>query len=75
MKTASAETRDLVVKAYTSGIATRKQLADIFGYHIQGIGNWIREFMREGRISPHPKGHGKSVFTDEEKKARVLTYG
>jgi hypothetical protein len=25
MKTASAETRALVVKAYTSGIATRKQ--------------------------------------------------
>jgi hypothetical protein len=35
MKTASAETRALVVKAYTSGIATRKQLAEIFGYHIQ----------------------------------------
>jgi transposase len=71
MKTASAETRALVVKAYTSGIATRKQLAEIFGYHIQSIGNRIREFVHEGRISPHPKGHGKPVFTDEEKKALV----
>jgi transposase len=69
MKTASAETRALVVKAYTSGIATRKQLAEIFGYHIQSIGNWIREFVREGRISSRPKGHRKSVFTDEERKA------
>ena len=67
MKTANAETRSLVVKAYTSGIATRAQLAEIFGYHIQSIGNWIREFEREGRIAPRPKGHRKSVFTDEEK--------
>jgi len=69
MKTASAETRALVVKAYTSGVATRKQLAEIFGYHIQSIGNWIREFEREGRIVPRAKGHRKSVFTDEEKIA------
>jgi len=68
MKTASAETRALVVKAYTSGIATRKQLAEIFGYHIQSIGNWIREYMREGRIAPRPKGHRKSVFTEAEKE-------
>ncbi|MDR1660075.1 MAG: helix-turn-helix domain-containing protein [Desulfovibrio sp.] len=68
MKTASTETRDLVVKAYTSGIATRKQLAEIFGYHIQSIGNWIRQYEREGRITPHAKGHRKSVFTDEEKR-------
>ena len=68
MKTASTETRALVVKAYTSGIATRKQLSEIFGYHIQSIGNWIREFEREGRVTPNPKGHRKSVFTDDEKK-------
>jgi len=67
MKTASAETRALVIKAYTSGIATRKQLAEIFGYHLQSIGNWIREYNRDKRIAPRPKGHRKSVFTDEEK--------
>jgi transposase len=69
MKTASPEIRALVAKAYTSGIATRRQLAEIFGYHIQSIGNWIREFVHEGRIAPRPKGHRKSVFTDDEKKA------
>jgi len=68
MKTANTETRALVIKAYTSGVATRKQLAEIFGYHIQSIGNWIREFEREGRVAPHAKGHRKSVFSDEEKK-------
>lgn len=30
MKTAIADTRALVVKAYASGVATRKQLAEIF---------------------------------------------
>lgn len=71
MKTACAETRTRVVKAYTSGIATRKQLAEIFGYHIQSIGNWIREYNREGRIAPRPKGHRKSVFTDDEKEKLI----
>lgn len=71
MKTASAETRALVVKAYTSGLATRKQLAEIFGYHIQSIGNWVREFEREGRIAPRPKGHRKSIFSEEEKIALI----
>jgi len=68
MKTASAETRARVVKAYTSGIATRKQLAEIFGYNIQSIGNWIREYEHEGRVAPHPKGHRKSVFSPEERE-------
>ena len=71
MKTASAEIRDLVVNAYTSGVATRKQLSEIFCYHIQSIGNWIREYEREGRIAPRPKGHRKSVFSPEEREQLV----
>lgn len=71
MKTASTEIRTLVVKAYTSGAATRKQLAEIFGYHIQSIGNWIREHEREGRVAPRQKGHRPSVFTSEEKEELV----
>jgi transposase len=66
MKTATEEIRSLVVKAYTSGTAIRKQLAEIFGYHIQSIGNWIREHQRDGRLAPRPNGHRKSVFTPEE---------
>jgi transposase len=60
-----------VIKAYASGIVTRKQLAEIFGYHIQSIGNWIREYEREGRIAPRPKGHRKSVFSHEEREQLV----
>ena len=68
MKTADVQTRERVVKAYTAGVATRKQLAEIFGYHIQSIGNWIREYQREGRIAPLPKGHRNSVFSPEERE-------
>ena len=74
MKTASPETRALVVKAYTAGVATRKQLAAIFGYHIQSIGNWIRKYKSEGRLVPHPKGHRKSVFTAEEKEKLIEVF-
>jgi len=71
MKTASAEIRDFVVKAYVSRVATRKQLSVIFGYHIQSIGNWIRQYAHEGRSAPRPKGHRKSVFSPEEREQLV----
>jgi transposase len=71
MKTASAEIRELVVKAYMSRVATRKQLSEIFDYHIQSIGNWIREYTREGRIAALPKGHRESVFSPEEREQLV----
>jgi len=71
MKTATAEIRELVVKAYMSKVASRAQLAKIFGYHINSISNWIREYKRETRIAPLPRGHRKSVFSLEEKSALV----
>jgi transposase len=71
MKTATSEIREFVVRAYASGIATRKQLAGIFGYHIQSIGNWIRQYEKKDQIAPLPKGHRKSVFSDDEKNALV----
>ena len=67
MKTATAEIREMVVNAYMSGTASRKQLAEIFGYHIQSIGNWIRRYATTKQLAPLPKGHRKSVFTEEEK--------
>lgn len=71
MKTATPEIRSLVVNAYKSGKASRQQLADILGYHIQSIGNWIREYERQGRLAPLAKGHRQSVFTVSEKQELV----
>jgi len=65
MKIATPETRSLVVKAYLSGTASRRQLADIFGYHIETIGRWIRA-SRQERFTPLPRGHRRSVFNPEE---------
>jgi transposase len=42
MKIATPEIRVIVVKAYQARTASRRQLADIFGYHIETIGRWIR---------------------------------
>ena len=67
MKIASPEIRSLVVKAYLSGTASRRQLADIFNYHIETIGRWIRA-GRQDRLTPLPRGHRPSVFTPEELK-------
>jgi transposase len=67
MKTATPELRSIVVKAYLSGTAGRRQLADIFGYHVETIGRWIRE-SRQERFAPLPRGHRRSVFSPEERE-------
>ena len=71
MKTASEEIRSLVVRAYTSGVASREQLAEIFGYHIDSIGRWIREKRKTERLAPLPRGHRLSVFDVEEREKLV----
>ena len=65
MKIANPEIRSIVVRAYLSGSASRRQLADIFNYHIETIGRWIRA-SRQGRLTPLRRGHRRSVFTPEE---------
>lgn len=65
MKIATAEIRSIVIAAYQAGTASRRQLADIFGYHIETIGRWIRQ-SRQERLSPLPRGHRRSVFSAKE---------
>jgi transposase len=65
MRIAKPEIRAIVVAAYCAGTASRKQLSDIFGYHIETIGRWIR-CAREERLTPLPRGHRISVFNSEE---------
>lgn len=68
MKIANEEIRSLVVQAYLSGSASRKQLSEIFGYTPESIGNWIREYEQEKRLSSRPRGHMKAAFNQEELK-------
>lgn len=68
MKAASPEIRRIVVEAYQSGKATKKQLADIFGFHIAAINRWIRTATQEGRYGPLARGHKKSTFSQRERE-------
>lgn len=65
MKIASPEIRSIVVSAYQAGTASRQQLADIFGYHIETIGRWIRK-SRQDQPASLPRGHRRSVFSAGE---------
>jgi transposase len=65
MKIATPEIRFIVVKAYQARTASRRQLADIFGYHIETIGRWIRQ-SRQGQPTSLPRGHRRSVFSAPE---------
>lgn len=67
MKAASNEIRTKVIEAYLAEKATPRKLADIFGYTYATICNWIRSYKTENRLSPKPRGHRKSCFSDEEK--------
>ena len=67
MKQADPEIRALVVKACLEGRATRRQLSEIFGYHVDTMSRWVRN-CRNGQTIPLPRGHRKSVFSAEEKK-------
>jgi len=72
MKIATLEIRSIVVKAYLSGTAGRRQLADIFAYHIETIGRWFPA-SRQERFAPLPQGHRRSVFNPEELE-QLATY-
>jgi hypothetical protein len=65
MKIATLEIRSIVVTAYQAKVASRQQLAAVFGYHVETIGRWIRE-SRQGQFAPLPRGHRPSVFSAEE---------
>jgi transposase len=65
MKIATPEIRFIVVKAYQARTASRQQLADIFGYHIETIGRWIRK-NRQKLPTSSQRGHRRSVFSTSE---------
>ena len=75
MKKATEEIRTIVVKAYLSGAASRKQLSEIFGYTPVSISNWVREYKQENRLKPRPPGHRKAAFTDSEQTSLVDLLG
>ena len=73
MKTAGKDFRQRAVAAYQSGEFTREAVAKMFGYTTTTIGNWMRTFKKEGRITPLPRGHRAPAFTvGEQQQLREL---
>ena len=67
MKIASKDLRQRAVEAYQSGEFTREEVAKMCGYTTTtAIGNWMRSFKQEGRITSLPRGHRASAFTPAE---------
>ena len=66
MKIATEEVRSLAVNAFVTKVASREQIAKIFGYTTATISNWVREYKQEKRLAPRPQGHRSAVFTDQE---------
>ena len=66
MKIAGKDLRQRAVEAYQSGEFTREEVAKMFGYTTTTIGNWMRSFKQEGRITSLPRGHRASAFTPAE---------
>ncbi|MDR3319421.1 MAG: hypothetical protein LBS77_00270 [Desulfovibrio sp.] len=71
MKIASQEIQTIVVEAYRSGKSSKRQLADIFGFHLSAINKWIRDFTVEDRLAPKPKGHMAPAFSLQERERLV----
>lgn len=67
MKFGSGEVRKMVVDAILKKIATPTQLANITGYTVVTINNWVKIFQNEGRYGPKPNGHRPPCFSDTER--------
>ena len=73
MKIAGKDFRQRAVEAYQSGEFTREEVAKTFGYTTTAIGNWMRSFKQEGRITSLPRGHRAPAFTaGEQQQLREL---
>ena len=66
MKFGSIEIRKMVVQAILKKAATATQVADITGYSVVTINNWVKIFQSEGRYGPKPNGHRPACFSEAE---------
>ncbi len=66
MKFGSIEIRKMVVQAVLKKAATPAQMANITGYTLATINNWVKIFQDEGRYGPKPNGHRPPCFSEPE---------
>lgn len=68
MSIATPEIRERAIAAYRSGKGTQQEVADMYGIHVNTLKNWLKDYAKEGRLAPRPRGHNPQTFSDEEKQ-------
>ena len=66
MKKGSEDIRSLAVRNVLAGKYSIPQVAEMTGYSIATIYNWVRIYKKEKRLTAKPAGHRKPVFSQSE---------
>ena len=73
MKKGSEDIRTLAVRNVLEKKYTIPQVAELTGYSIATIYNWVRIYKKEKRLTAKPAGHRKPVFSQSEhEQAKAL---
>ena len=66
MKKGSEDIRSLAVRNVLAGKYSIPQVAEMTGYSMATIYNWVRIYKKEKRLTAKPAGHRKPVFSQSE---------
>ena len=66
MKKGSEDIRTLAVRNVLAGKYSIPQVAEMTGYSMATIYNWLRIYKKEKRLTAKPAGHRKPVFSQSE---------
>ena len=66
MKKGSEDIRSLAVRNVLAGKYSVAQVAEMTGYSIATIYNWISIYKKERRLTAKPAGHRQPVFSQSE---------
>ena len=73
MKKGSEDIRSLAVRNVLAGKYSVAQIAEMTGYSIATIYNWVRIYKTEKRLASKPAGHRMPVFSQSEhEQAKAL---
>lgn len=59
---ATSEVRQRAIEAYRSGHGSQKQIATMFQITQRAFQKWLRDYRRDGRVAPLPRGHNPARF-------------
>ena len=69
MGIATAETRRRAIEAYQNGVGSQAEIAHFYHVDRRTFQRWLARYRATGEYAPQPRGHRRSVITDEQLKA------